>query len=149
MKNSTYLLTVIISFFSTVFASAADVKGLLVDNNDQTPLISATVQLLSARDSSLVKGVVSDVNGHFRFTGVARGKYVAKVSYVGYETTSVAISVGDATVDLGKIAVKENSIVLRDAEVTAVRAEVKVMEDTVEYNADSYKHSQTPWWRTC
>ena len=139
MKNSTYLLTVIISFFSTVFASAADVKGLLVDNNDQTPLISATVQLLSARDSSLVKGVVSDVNGHFRFTGVARGKYVAKVSYVGYETTSVAISVGDATVDLGKIAVKENSIVLRDAEVTAVRAEVKVMEDTVEYNADSYK----------
>ena len=43
------------------------------------------------------------------------------------------------TVDLGKIAVKENSIVLRDAEVTAVRAEVKVMEDTVEYNADSYK----------
>lgn len=105
--------------------------------------------MLSARDSSLVKGVVSDVNGHFRFTGVARGKYVAKVSYVGYETTSVAISVGDATVDLGKIAVKENSIVLRDAEVTAVRAEVKVMEDTVEYNADSYKHSQTPWWRTC
>ena len=89
--------------------------------------------------SSLVKGVVSDVNGHFRFTGVARGKYVAKVSYVGYETTTVAISVGDATVDLGKIAVKENSIVLRDAEVTAVRAEVKVMEDTVEYNADSYK----------
>ena len=139
MKNSTYLLTVIISLFSTVFASAADVKGLLVDNNDQTPLISATVQLLSARDSSLVKGVVSDVNGHFRFTGVARGKYVAKVSYVGYETTTVAISVGDATVDLGKIAVKENSIVLRDAEVTAVRAEVKVMEDTVEYNADSYK----------
>ena len=139
MKNSTYLLTVIISLFSTVFASAADVKGLLVDNNDQTPLISATVQLLSARDSSQVKGVVSDINGHFRFTGVARGKYVAKVSYVGYETTTVAISVGDATVDLGKIAVKENSIVLRDAEVTAVRAEVKVMEDTVEYNADSYK----------
>ena len=79
MKNSTYLLTVIISLFSTVFASAADVKGLLVDNNDQTPLISATVQLLSARDSSQVKGVVSDINGHFRFTGVARGKYVAKI----------------------------------------------------------------------
>ena len=139
MKNSTYLLTVIISLFSAVFASAADIKGLLVDNADQTPLISATVQLLSARDSSLVKGVVSDINGHFRFTGVARGKYVAKISYVGYETKTVAFSGDNAAVDLGKIAVKENSIVLRDAEVTAVRAEVKVMEDTVEYNADSYK----------
>ena len=79
MKNSTYLLTVIISFFSTVFASAADVKGLLVDNNDQTPLISATVQLLSARDSSLVKGVVSDVNGHSRLTGAARAQHVEQV----------------------------------------------------------------------
>ena len=119
--------------------TAADVKGILVDKADKQPLISASVQLLSARDSSLVKGVMTGTDGRFRFTGIAKGKYVAKVTYVGYQTKKVNVSVGTDPVDMGTIAVAENSVVLRETEVTAVRAEVKVMQDTVEYNADSYK----------
>lgn len=139
MRSKILTLTLFLSLIYSLTTMAADVKGVLVDNADQLPLISATVQLLSARDSSLVKGTVSDTDGRFRITGVARGKYVARISYVGYESKKVPFSVGSEAVDLGKIAVKENTVVLREAEVTAVRAEVKVMQDTVEYNADSYK----------
>ncbi len=139
MRSKFLTLTLFLSLIYSLTATAADIKGILVDNADQSPLISATVQLLSARDSSLVKGTVSDADGRFRIPGVARGKYVARISYVGYESKKVPFSVGSETVDLGKIAVKENTVVLREAEVTAVRAEVKVMQDTVEYNADSYK----------
>lgn len=139
MRKPILILLFLFSLFIAAPAQAATVKGTLVDSGDRSPLISATVQLLAARDSSLVKGTVSDLDGHFRFDGVARGKYVARILYVGYETKKVPLTVGQETVDLGSIAVKENSIVLREAEVTAVRAEVKVKEDTVEYNADSYK----------
>ena len=139
MRKPILLLIILFSLIASGTLHAATVKGVLVDNGDRSPLISATVQLLAARDSSLVKGTVSDIDGRFRFDGVAQGKYVAKILYVGYETKKVALTVDKETVDMGEIAVKENSIVLREAEVTAVRAEVKVMQDTVEYNADSYK----------
>lgn len=130
---SLFLITIISSI------TAADIRGTLIDKSDQSPLISATVQLLSAGDNSVLSGTVSDSNGRFRLSGVARGKYVARITYVGYESKSIPVSVGSETVDMGKIALKENTVVLRETEVTAVRAEVKVMQDTVEYNADSYK----------
>ena len=56
--------------FSSTMIYAGNIKGVVVDKSDKTPLISATIQLLSARDSSLVKGTVSDADGAFRFSGV-------------------------------------------------------------------------------
>ena len=127
--------------FSSTMIYAGNIKGVVVDKSDKTPLISATIQLLSARDSSLVKGTVSDVDGAFRFSGVSQGKYIVKTVYVGYSPTTNNAELKSASdaVDLGKIEVAENTIVLREAEVVGVRAEVKVMQDTVEYNTDSYK----------
>ncbi len=134
------ILTLSLFLITTISSiTAADIRGTLIDKSDQSPLISATVQLLSAGDNSVLSGTVSDSNGRFRLSGVARGKYVARITYVGYESKSIPVSVGNETVDMGKIALKENTVVLRETEVTAVRAEVKVMQDTVEYNADSYK----------
>ena len=127
--------------FSSTMIYAGNIKGVVVDKSDKTPLISATIQLLSARDSSLVKGTVSDADGAFRFSGVSQGKYIVKTVYVGYSPTTNNAELKSASdaVDLGKIEVAENTIVLREAEVVGVRAEVKVMQDTVEYNTDSYK----------
>ena len=127
--------------FSSTMIYAGNIKGVVVDKSDKTPLISATIQLLSARDSSLVKGTVSDADGAFRFSGVSQGKYIVKTVYVGYSPTTNNAELKSASdaVDLGKIEVADNTIVLREAEVVGVRAEVKVMQDTVEYNTDSYK----------
>lgn len=121
--------------------SAGELKGTLVDSSDKSPLISATVRLLAQRDSSIVKGVMSDADGKFRIVGIGKGQYVLEASYVGYRTFRKTVSVASqqAVVDLGTISVEENTVVLREAEVVGVRAEVKVKQDTVEYNADSYK----------
>lgn len=119
---------------------AGEVKGVLVDESDKSPLISATVRLLAQRDSSLVEGTVSNADGKFRI-GARKGKYLLEISYVGYDTQikPVEIKSQNATADMGTIAVKANSILLEETEVVGIRAEVKVMQDTVEYNADSYK----------
>lgn len=120
---------------------AGDVRGVLVDRTDGSPLISATLRLLNAKDSSMVKGAMSDVDGRFRITGIGRGRYLLESSYVGYQTTltPVNLKTSDASVRLDTIRMAGNSVVLKEAEVVGIKAEVKVMQDTVEYNADSYK----------
>ena len=42
------------------------ITGLLIDKEEQEPVIQATVQLLKAADSSYVAGAVSDLDGAFK-----------------------------------------------------------------------------------
>ena len=59
------------------------VSGTVMDKEDNSPIMQATVQLLSLPDSTMAVGNVTDNNGRFSLN-VRPGKYVLKVSYVGY-----------------------------------------------------------------
>lgn len=122
--------------------AAATLNGLLIDANDSTPLIAATVKLLKAtKDSSYVKGTVTDTNGLFNLTDVAPGRYVLKFSYLGYDdvTRRVSVEKSGRDVNFGAIEMKMEGIMLKEAVVMGVKTPITVKEDTVEYNADTYK----------
>ena len=59
------------------------VSGTVIDKEDNSSIMQATVQLLSLPDSAMVVGNVTDNNGHFSLSA-RPGKYVLKVSFVGY-----------------------------------------------------------------
>lgn len=123
-------------------AQAAVINGILVDSNDTTALIGASVRLLKpTKDSTLVKGGATDINGVFNLSGVNPGKYVLKLSYVGYNDELKHITVGNdgRNVNLGVIKMSTNSIMLKEAVVMGVKTPITVKEDTIEYNADTYK----------
>ena len=119
-------------------AMAYTVKGTVVDGNDSSGLPDATVRLLHAKDSTFYKGGAADMNGAFAFQNVVNGKYIVEATYLGYNKSFVDITVKGANVKDLKVAMSENSIMLDEASVVAVKTPVKVMQDTVEYNADSY-----------
>ncbi|MGN0211410.1 MAG: outer membrane beta-barrel protein [Muribaculaceae bacterium] len=122
------------------FAEAAIVRGRIVDATDKSGLTEATVRLVkAARDSAYVAGAAADAEGNFRLAGVRSGKYVLTVSYIGYSTLKKNITVGAAELNLGDIPLQESTIMLKEATVVGVKTEITVKEDTVEYNADSYK----------
>ena len=124
---------------AAIAAIASDITGRIKDDTGEV-LPDATVKLLSLPDSTFVKGIQANDEGKFRLTGVKRGQYVAEVSYVGYATQGVNLKVdGKNNVALGDISLSEGTINLKDVVVTGVKTQIKVMEDTVEYNADSYK----------
>lgn len=122
-------------------AFADVIKGKVVESDGVTPMSQCTVRLLGARDSAFVDGTTTNENGEFRFVGVKNGRYVVHLSYIGYDNNSVRARLTDANPnsDLGTIKMKENTVVLKDLVVQGVKTEIKVKEDTVEYNADSYK----------
>ena len=116
------------------------ISGRVIDNSDKTALPEASVRLKKAnRDSTFVTGVSTDGEGRFRLPGIGKGKYVVEISYIGYNTIKKNVSVNGKNVSMGDIAMDMNSVMLQEAVVTGVKSEIVVKEDTVEYNADSYK----------
>ncbi len=70
MKKIAFIL-VALSCLLPVRAYAAVINGMLVDSQDTTGLIEATVKLLMAnKDSTMVKGTTTDMNGVFNIKGV-------------------------------------------------------------------------------
>lgn len=124
--------------FTAMPAIAYNLKGSVVDASDESGMADATVRLLHAKDSTFYKGVAADLSGVFEFQGIPNGKYIIEATYLGYDKAFVDVTVKGANVKDVKVALKESSILLAEATVTGVKTPVKVMQDTVEYNADSY-----------
>ena len=118
-----------------------EIIGSVVEKSNNTPIEQATVRLLNSKDSSMVRGMVSDHKGRFALKNVARGNYILNVSFVGYEPVyqPLLISGRKTPIDVGRIALNDGAIALAEAVVVGKATEIVVRNDTVEYNADSYK----------
>jgi len=62
-----------------------EINGIVQDSISGENLPFATVQILIKEDSSFVKGVVTDSEGYYSIKDIARGNYVIKASYMGYQ----------------------------------------------------------------
>ena len=115
---------------------AADIKGRVIDAADE-PMMQATVRLLRS-DSTFVKGTAADIDGYFAIAGVSPGKYIVEASFVGYRPAFANVTVAGKPVTLPAIVMSETSNLLKELTVTGIKTPMKVMTDTIEFNADSY-----------
>ncbi|MBR5803943.1 MAG: TonB-dependent receptor [Bacteroidaceae bacterium] len=140
MKKLLSLLIVCVCASAMSFAQEKNVvvSGLVQDKKTAEPVMQATVQLLTVKDSTFVAGNVSDEDGRFALPSVASGSYLLKISYTGYTTMWKSLSVNKST-DMGILALEQDAVLLKQATVTAQLAEVQVVEDTVMYNAGAYR----------
>ena len=115
-------------------------SGTVLDKEDDSPIMQATVQLLSLPDSTMAVGNVTNPNGRFSLS-VRPGKYVLKVSYVGYLSymKEYQLTASKPTVNVGKIALASDAIMLKEAVVVAEAPQVTVSGDTLGYNASAYR----------
>ncbi len=93
---------------------------------------------------------MSDEHGAFRLaipesvgadgSSTANGKYIVKFTSVGYNALakSIAISNGES-LDLGRMTMNADAIMLKEATVVGQAARVVVVEDTFIYNASAYR----------
>ena len=144
MRHLTKLLffAMAITILGAWSASAAVINGILVDASDTSELMQASVALLQAnKDSTYVTGTTSDENGVFNLENIAAGRYYLKCSYIGYKDVVKRVNIGadGRDVNMGMIALEQNTVMLKDVVVMGVKTAVLVKEDTIEYNADTYK----------
>lgn len=143
MKRLAFLVLLIGIGSTMLFAQTrgkVTVSGTVFDKEDNSPVIQATVQLLSLPDSTMAVGDVTNNNGRFSLS-VKPGKYVLKVSFVGYLTymKEYRLSGSKPTLNVGKIELASDAIMLSEATVTAEAPQVTVSGDTLGYNASAYR----------
>jgi iron complex outermembrane receptor protein len=113
-------LNMLCVFAALAQSKNADMQGY-VKNIDNQPVLYASVTLLKAADTSVIKFAITNQTGLFKFADIAPGKYLIKVSCTGYSAklTSVnflsssifnivTIQLKRSNVDLAEIAVVEN-----------------------------------------
>lgn len=117
------------------------VSGSVIESDTKEAAVQATIQLLSLPDSTYVTGAATLAGGKFTLPKVAAGKYVLKISYIGFLTKNIPLqlSANKTMNDLGAIALESDAVLLQEAVVTAEAPPVTVKEDTVVYTASAYR----------
>ena len=65
--------------------SKFNVSGIILEDESNEPVVSATVRILSLPDSSMVGGAATAPDGSFEIKDVKKGKYVTKITFIGYK----------------------------------------------------------------
>ena len=117
------------------------VSGRVLEGDTKEPAVQATVQLLHLPDSTQSAGVATNANGRFTLPRVREGRYVLKVSYVGYKDLfrKVTLEEADVNKDLGTLTLESDAVMLAEAVIVAEAPQVQVVEDTLVYNSSAYR----------
>ncbi len=121
--------------------SKVTVSGTIWDSASNTPIEQATVQIISLPDSAYVNGNVSLTDGKFSLPSVSPGRYLLKVSFVGYaaQWKVLELSADKPQFNVGRISLSSDAVLLKEAVVTAAVPQVQVIEDTLVFNSAAYR----------
>ncbi len=130
----------VISALAQSSSRKVTVSGTVLDGDDKSPVIQATVQLLSPKDSSMVAGNVTNIDGQFSLAA-RPGKYILKISFVGYSPVMEPLTLASnrQRTNVGKIELHSDAIMLEGAVIVAQAPEVTASEDTLVYTSSAYR----------
>lgn len=134
-------LLLLIAVFTAIIPSMAqrNITGKVVEKETSEALPMTTVKLMKT-DSTLVKGVVTSETGDFKLAAPADGKYIVKITCVGFKSFTRNITVAEGKdIALGTVSMSPDAIMLKGATVVSNVAKVVLKEDTFIYNAAAYR----------
>ena len=120
---------------------AVEISGRVMEGDTEQPAIAASVQLLNLPDSTQSTGMASNMQGYYRLQAKP-GKYVLKVTYIGYQPQFIPVQLSSAPKRMENIVLQPDAILLAEAVVVAEAPQVQVVEDTVQFNASAYRTPQ-------
>ena len=116
------------------------ISGNVMDADLKEPMVQATVQLFWAKDSSFVGGTVTDLRGNFALEAPSNGIFRVKISSIGFQAIQREVGVRrNQSVDLGRLIMSSDAVLLKEAVVTGRAAQVVVKKDTLVFNPDAYR----------
>jgi hypothetical protein len=124
--------------FANAFSQVQSISGKLIDESKQTS-IGSSVFLLNIKDSSFVKGAVTDVDGFFKIENIASNSYILKIVSLGYNPVFKSILIANQPIDLGVITLKQNSLNLKEVKIEGQMSLATQNGDTTSFNSKAYK----------
>ena len=136
-------LTIILLLFTFSFSGFAQDYSLtgIVKDEENTPLLGATVVVLDAVDSTMLAFGITDDYGKFLVYDVQEGDMILQVSYTGYSDFGKELSIGggENKIDVGDIRLKVSSAILEEVSIKAEHIPMGILGDTINYNVAAFQ----------
>jgi outer membrane receptor protein involved in Fe transport len=139
MMNKNHLLLILLMFLlsvsNTIFAqNSVTIIGKVVEKNNQQPIEFATVMIANTITQAVITGETTDLNGNFLLQSKEREFYI-EVTFIGFEKKVINdFEIINNQVDLGTIALAEDSKVLAEIEVVAEKSTTEFKLDKRVFN---------------
>ncbi len=130
-------ITIIVIFLG--FVSNAQVKGTLIDSASLSPIENAVIGLAVKSNPKDTSYTFTDSKGQFRFESVPSSNFSIIIRHHGYWPMAkfVPVSKSEKVIEVGTFVMAQDAQLLSEVVVSAPAIVVK--EDTIEYNAASFK----------
>ncbi|CAL1517349.1 outer membrane beta-barrel family protein [Chitinophaga sp. MM2321] len=141
MKATFKAFTLTIGVLGAAFTSQAQsgpkVAGQITQAGAK-PVEFATVTLLKAKDSSLVKGAIADISGKYEFENVKQGKYLVAAAAVGMtKAYSKTFDINTTSLRMPAISLETAAKNLKGVEVTAQKPFIEQRADKMIVNVEN------------
>ena len=128
MKRNLFLILIL--FYVMSFSQTNSLKGTIFDSIDNLPLIGVNL-VLSKDNMTRPNGTSTDLDGQFNFYNLESGEYQLTVSYIGYKTEVLDISVQKNSEIEEMIYLNRESTEMDNIVISAGKFEQKLEEVTV------------------
>jgi outer membrane receptor for ferrienterochelin and colicin len=140
MKLTFTFLAFFLLFGSTVvIAQNSKISGTVIDSLTQKPVEFANVALTPSSSSTPVDGTICDDKGEFSLSKVAEGDYRLIISFIGFETKVISVTIGDRKqdIDVGTVIISPTPQILEAVTVEGQKALIEERVDRMVYNAEN------------
>ncbi|MBR5042358.1 MAG: carboxypeptidase regulatory-like domain-containing protein, partial [Bacteroidales bacterium] len=117
----------------------SEIKAAVVDSLSNEPVSFASVYVIPSKDTTITNFTLSDANGEAKLDEVPFGSYVFHVEMMGYKPFVKERFFREERVDMGTIRLQVDELFLEAAVVRDVGNPIVIKQDTVEFNASSFR----------
>ena len=117
----------------------SEIKTTVIDSLTNEPVSFASVYVIPSKDTTITNFTLSDNKGEAKLDEVPFGSYVFHVEMMGYKPFLKERFFREEKVDLGTIRLQLDEQFLQAAVVSDVGNPIVIKQDTVEFNASSFR----------
>ena len=131
-----FLLTLLSGLLSLTALAQITVCGVTTDAESGERLPFVNVRLTRPGQTHIIQATTTGDDGSFTLKNIAAGKYELSLTYVGYATLKMPLTLAasDKRRDLGTLSMKGSSTSLDEATVTAEKSAIRLEVDRKSYN---------------
>lgn len=129
-----FFLTVFLPF--STFSQDLTISGGVKDAENQ-PIYFANVVLLSAKDSTAIKGTSTNLEGYFEIKNVKENQYLLKISFIGYQEVIKSVEVSFKDIMLGTIILTENNEALDEVSIVVNKPTIRKEADKLVFEVEN------------
>lgn len=126
----------LISAINVFAQSNKRVSGSVIDST-KTAVEGANVKIIAGNDTLQT---TTNEKGYFSFAKIKSTSFALSISSMGYNSFSANYNFGDSkSLELNAIVLKMAGNMLKEVEIKSKPNPIRIMQDTVEYNAAAYQ----------